>query len=105
MSKFETIDLSELVPLEACYDYWDARPGDMVRHRKWDASLGVCVSRRWGPDDKPMQCGVLWSVQPGLQVVMQELHGVSRKLNVKWSVEPDVGSEEFMKLLHVELVK
>jgi len=63
-------------------------PGEPVRHKDDPNSYGMCLSRRWGPDDKPMQIDVLWSKQPDiLDIQVQQITATTRKLRAKWSAE------------------
>lgn len=39
----------------------DIVPGMLVKHWHDPRSLGVAVSRAWGPSDRPMQVVVVWS--------------------------------------------
>lgn len=42
----------------------DINPGTLVRHKLHATPIGICISRRWTDDDKPMQVKVLWTVAP-----------------------------------------
>lgn len=99
MAELGTYDLPDLVNVEVDSGVQGGRPwtchktivpGSFVHHKEDPNSYGTCLSRRWGPNDKPMQCEVLWSRQPKLiQVNVQSvpIQAQSRKLNAKWSAE------------------
>lgn len=70
-------DLEVIVPDgQYCFQHPDT-PGAPVRLRSDYCSFGVIISRRWGPDDKPMQCEVLWS-RPPVKTVSSAPRGLDR---------------------------
>lgn len=66
MSQLATYDLPTISPIDVDNHGIpvDVNPGVLVRHKSDICSLGTCVSRRWGPDDRPMQVTVLWAQPP-----------------------------------------
>ncbi len=66
MSHLETYDLPKLSPVEADRHGIpvDVIPGTLVSHKSDLSSLGTCIARKWGPDDRPMQITVLWAKPP-----------------------------------------
>lgn len=60
MSYLKTHDWPSIIPI----DSEEVNPGALVRHKLYEGSLGTCISRAWGPDDKPMQVTVLWTRYP-----------------------------------------
>jgi hypothetical protein len=66
MTQLQTYDLPDLVGIEKELrtNCELVSPGMPVHHKDDPKSYGMCVSRRWGPDNRSMQCEVLWSKQP-----------------------------------------
>lgn len=58
-----TYDLTVLIALDRDNHHNERTivPGSWVRHWLDDSSLGIALSRAWGPNDRPMQVSVLWS--------------------------------------------
>ena len=85
MAKLELHSLPDLVAINTvikhqCGDSVEVResvvPGQPVRHKDDPWSYGVCLSRRWIWDDRPMQCEVLWSRSPCIYVVSKHIRTV-----------------------------
>ena len=117
MGQLRTHDLPELVAINTTSGVQGGRPwtmhdtvqpGEPVQHKDFPNSYGICLSRRWGPNDKPMQCEVLWSREPDLiKIDIQPIQAKSRVLRAKWTVAeaPDkfiygAGSSDFIKKMH-----
>lgn len=65
------------------------RPGDLVRHKNDPDSYGMCLSRCWIWDDKPVQCSVLWSREPVLLDTHKNYTKVlSRKFDIEEATSP-----------------
>jgi len=66
MSQLATYDLPDILTIEVDKHNVPVypNPGTLVKHKSDLSSLGTCISRHWGPDDKPMQVTVLWAKPP-----------------------------------------
>jgi len=107
MAQLQTYSLPDLIAIDKIegvqcgrpYSYPESvMPGRFVRHKNDPESYGICLSRRWIWDDKPMQCEVLWSREPRsiseIKVQQQTINAPSRRLGAKWSATaaPDINT-------------
>lgn len=109
MGQLRTHDLSELMGLvledPKTSNAMRTHPGDPVTHRGWPGSYGIMISRYWGPNDRPMQCDVLWSRVSGeIRAQKDPIRPKSRVLRAKWTVEEEdpllAGVPKFLKTKH-----
>lgn len=107
MCKIQTHDLPELVGLvlenPKTSNAMRTFPGDPCSHKSDRTSYGIILSRRWGPDDKPMQCEVLWSREPKLFIPI-DATPVTTRLRSDWAQHSVEQIAEWINCLDTQIV-